>query len=281
MIKPLNIILRRFNEGVDQYELHTGGSTRDIARHILELCPSFDSDSIVLDNACGNGIVAQELLSKVQSVSAKPPIIHCVDGAPAMVEAALDILQLNTYAPSMKFGVMPGEDLKFPDDYFTHSITNMGIVFFEDPVKGATEIYRTLKPGGMAIVTSWAHLSYLDSIHQAQKDMYAESPLFKIGIKPEWYTAAHLGDVMRKGGFDDVTVHERDAYFAAATPTEVCDILMPILAGLVQSWTEGMKQEFRQYLETAIRTDAKRFRRPGSDFLYGLPMKAHVAVATK
>ena len=56
---------------------------------------------------------------------------------------------------------MSGQDLKFGDSTFDVSVTNFGIFFFPDPVAGASEIRRTLKEGGMAVVTCWRYLLQL------------------------------------------------------------------------------------------------------------------------
>ena len=50
--------------------------------------------------------------------------------------------------------VMDGQDSRFQDGLFDINVTNLGIFFFPDPVKGTKEIYRTLKPGGKAAVTT-------------------------------------------------------------------------------------------------------------------------------
>ena len=56
---------------------------------------------------------------------------------------------------------MSGQDLKFDDSTFDASVTNFGIFFFPDPVAGTREIRRTLKEGGMAVVTCWRYLLQL------------------------------------------------------------------------------------------------------------------------
>jgi SAM-dependent methyltransferase len=53
----------------------------------------------------------------------------------------------------------PAEELKFRDTTFTHSITNCVIARLKDDgaAQVCKEIHRTLKPGGVAVVSIWAH----------------------------------------------------------------------------------------------------------------------------
>jgi ubiquinone/menaquinone biosynthesis C-methylase UbiE len=50
------------------------------------------------------------------------------------------------------------QDLTFPDEMFTHSFTNFAIFSLPDneAARAASHIYRTLKPGGTAAITTWA-----------------------------------------------------------------------------------------------------------------------------
>jgi len=49
---------------------------------------------------------------------------------------------------------MTVEKLDFPDEAFTHSITNLGIFFFADADETAKQTFQTPKGEGTSIVTS-------------------------------------------------------------------------------------------------------------------------------
>lgn len=69
----------------DHYDLSTGGVTRAVTKEVLSLY--LDSDSlegkVVLDNACGSGVVTKEILT----LSDKVREIEAVDISPVMVDA--------------------------------------------------------------------------------------------------------------------------------------------------------------------------------------------------
>jgi SAM-dependent methyltransferase len=190
-----------FNIGLNDYEMGTGGCTRELARSILKL-PQLSSllnntaDAVLLDNACGSGIVSEEVLLQLEAAGGtdvQPPTIHVVDAAPNMVAIAQAKLSSMIESKRLVSAVMPGEKLDYDDSTFTHSITNMGLMFFPDPVAGANEIYRTLAPGGVAIVTTWADLGYLDNvIRPAQKSARPQDTPYEVPIPSAWFDPSHV-----------------------------------------------------------------------------------------
>ncbi|KAF2026385.1 S-adenosyl-L-methionine-dependent methyltransferase [Setomelanomma holmii] len=275
-----------FNDGAAKYEASTGGCTRELAQYIVDISPPFDESSHVLDNACGLGIVAQEILFNHAAARKFPATITCVDFAPAMIELGRNFFQTNAavaeHQDRVSFDVMSGEDLRLPDNHFTHSFTNVGILFFKDGPRGASEIYRTLKPEGTATVTSWAKLGYIDLIHQAQRVVKPDAPLFRIPIAEDWYQGAHLEKVMRDAGFENVQVHEKEGiHYTAKSVGELCDRLV-MLFGAALGLTESELAHFRKELElTADKVVVKVERSGQAEALVGVPMIALVAVAKK
>jgi hypothetical protein len=142
MANPPNLTFEKFNMAAVKYEALTAGSTRELARHMIAVSPPIDSDSIILDNACGTGVVAQEVLFSRFATGAAPPQITCTDAAPAMVDMARDVCRglVSTYTSQSSANtatdpetitceIMPDESLRLPDNTFTHSFTNQGILF--------------------------------------------------------------------------------------------------------------------------------------------------------
>lgn len=301
MTDSKNMSFEVFNIAAAKYEAITAGSTRELARHLIAISPPIDADSVVLDNACGTGVVAQEILLKNFSSNSALPKITCVDDAPAMVDTARDICHamLSTYKSrdptsisadpnTITCATMPGEDLRLPDNHFTHSFTNQGILFFTDASKGASEIYRTLKPGGTAIVTSWADLGHVRVVQEAQKAYKPDAPLFRFPIPPQWYQSSHLENTLRDAGFQDVQVHEETVWYATKTVGELSALLFGMFMNFPVGWSEEENVEFKKYLEAGIEEKVVKVERGVAgdvtgrmEELVGLPMVALVSVARK
>ncbi len=259
--------------------------TRELARHIIDLIPAPDEKSSILDNACGNGVVAQELLIKYPNTSVN---IACTDAAKPMVNLAKHSVQTSSTKATVSFDEMPGEKLGFPDDHFSHSITNQGITFFKDSEQGAREIQRTLQPGGMAVVSTWKQLPYIGLIQQAQKVVTPDAPPFSPPFSRDWMQATFLEKVLQGAGLKDVKVQEIQVHYAAKNFQGVCECLMMIFHVIFQSWSEEKKVEFQKQLEVLVEKVVVPVQRlvTGSvngekEDLVGIPCIALVAVATK
>ena len=117
------------------------------SRRAIELAQPAAS-ARVLDCATGPGVLALELAPHVARVDA-------VDFSPAMLaelEQRRRALQLdNVFAE-----VADGQALPFADGSFDAAFSMFGLMFFPDRGRGFAELYRTLKPGGVAVVSSWA-----------------------------------------------------------------------------------------------------------------------------
>ncbi|KAI4709489.1 hypothetical protein J4E89_005505 [Alternaria sp. Ai002NY15] len=267
------------------YEAATGGCTREVAMHLIDILPAVDSNSVVLDNACGNGIAAQELLYRYPDTPLKAA---CVDNAKPMVDLARRALPATTSVANLSFDVMDGVNLTFPDETFTHSLTNMGIMFFPDGEKGAAEIYRTLKPGGTAVVTTWKSTGHMAVVHEAQKAVKPDDPLFRWPVADEWFEASHMKKIMEGAGFKDVEIYEKTVYYASKTAEETCGYMLGMWKNMGPKWTDEENEEFAKQLNLAGKKAAVKIQRPlngqkgaGVVEVEGFPCVALVAVAKK
>src|SRR4051812_1826083 len=83
MSTPNLTAAEHFNKSAANYEAITGGGTRELAQHAISLIAGLKpltSESKILDNACGTGIVTDIILQ-----SGIQPQIHAVDCAENMV----------------------------------------------------------------------------------------------------------------------------------------------------------------------------------------------------
>ncbi|OAL04084.1 S-adenosyl-L-methionine-dependent methyltransferase [Phaeosphaeriaceae sp. SRC1lsM3a] len=292
------------NMAAQQYEGMTSGSTRELARHMIKVSPPIEQNSVVLDNACGTGIVAQEVLLSRFSANTGVPKITCVDVAPPMIGLARDICRgmVSDYKSRIPKNVsshpeeivacdvMPGEELKLPDEHFTHSFTNQGILYFKDANKGASEIYRTLSTGGTAVVTSWASLGHVNIAREAQQAYKPGSTVMPFPISDEWYQAAHLKKTLELAGFKNVEVHEKAVWFAKKSVAELSGLFFAMWANFASAsgFSEEEKAEFQKVLTARIGDSTEKVSRlvagdlEGTmEELVGIKSVALVAVARK
>jgi ubiquinone/menaquinone biosynthesis C-methylase UbiE len=182
----------------------------------------FESGGSVLDVACGPGTLSLHIQPGVSEIDA-------IDFSPGMLEcfrrevARRNITNIRTHH-------MDGQNLVFGDNRFDWAFSIFGLMFFPDRARGFREIYRTLKPGGRAAITSWAPV--------------AESPVMQIMFgaigaafpkKPEADSAKVLTledpdnfrAEMEQAGFQDVSITPFDGSWQV-------DAIEPFLDSMVR-----------------------------------------------
>jgi ubiquinone/menaquinone biosynthesis C-methylase UbiE len=264
-----------FNKTAANYEAITGGATRELAQHAISLIAALKpltSESKILDNACGTGIVTDVIL---QSGIQPEPEIHAVDFAESMVGITRG--RFASSHPSVHAAVMPGEDLSFfPDDNFTHSVTNLGIMFFTDADKGAREIARTLRPDGVAVVTGWtvrAPFMIIQEVHARIRP--GETP-FKPPVADVWFEPDHTEAVLTGAGLDVLTSTTVDVHMGGETADAVAELLMQFGSKAFASWSEEEKEKVKEI----VRERAVPFARSSGSGV-GIKLTGSVFVARK
>jgi ubiquinone/menaquinone biosynthesis C-methylase UbiE len=275
--------IQLFNSIADQYDSLIGGATPELARHVFSIAPDLGPDSIVLDNACGPAVLTRQLLRKFPPTS-KKPVIHAVDGAERMIENAR--LKLGpTEDATVSLRVMTAEELDFPDDSFTHSFTIAGIQHFSQPEVATKELYRTLKPGGLAVVTSWAYSGHVDVARAAQEATKPGSPPYQVPTAEKWFRDDYVQSVVESGGFSDVKTHRKDVHFAAPTAIGLRDLMFPFYSSVCADWSDDEKAKFKEEMLNSIQEMGKEVivedDESGNTAKFALRMTAIVVVAKK
>jgi ubiquinone/menaquinone biosynthesis C-methylase UbiE len=172
-----------------------------VAADALALLPPITSSSIIHDNASGPGFATRLIIEQAKSQHLDPlPTIHAPDLAEGMIKATqalIDAQKLDTVTAQ----VMDAQNVSgLKDNTFTHSITNFVIFALPHPVNAASEIYRTLNPGGVAAVTTWRYSGSLDLFRRVQRAVRPDKPAFD-PISRDWDESWKIVDVMEEGGF--------------------------------------------------------------------------------
>ncbi|KAM5342915.1 hypothetical protein ACJ41O_013881 [Fusarium nematophilum] len=277
--------IAHFDSAAVHYEASTGGCTRELVRSLLalpQLKGIYQPDAIVLDNACGTGIVAEEIVLRARQANTTLPLIHAVDPAPNMVGITRKKLAALKASGVFSAAVMPGEKLEFPDGTFTHSITNLGILFFIDGVAGAKEIYRTLKPGSVAIVTSWSTLGYLENvIHPAQSATRPDDPPYKLPIPELWLGPSYVEQCLKEGGFEQISISTSNVHYGAASADDLLNLLLNSFKMIWKDWPEEDQRKFRDAARERVNTVSQPYTMNDGGPGVGIPMTAIVGVCEK
>ena len=209
-----------FSHLAKSYNRSTANTTLDVFADILasQVQTSdnpIDGNSVVHDNAAGPGVATAGIYATL-APSSIPKEILISDNNDGMVSGARDSFN----SPNISYKNLDAHDLSsLADNYFTHSITNFSIFTFAKAETAMSEVYRTLRPGGTAVVTSWRRFAVLPIVHEVQKRLRPDLPLMPVP-GPRFFEEGQLETVLTTAGFErenirslerDILVKEEDA----------------------------------------------------------------------
>lgn len=102
-----------------------------------------------------------------------------------------------------------GQALPYADGQFDAAFSLFGLMFFPDRARGFAELYRVLKPGGRAVVSSWQanpEQPVFNAVFQALREALPDLP--KAGGAPPLSDSDTFMAEMSAAGFD-VSLHPR------------------------------------------------------------------------
>lgn len=139
------------------YSTLVKNTTIDVAFQALQLLGPIEVGLAVHDNGYECLEAARVCLKGPQAANIT---IAATDADPLVVNRAKEISAAQNWH-NVTVSNMPAEALTFPDNHFSQSISNT-LVFMtaNDGVDCAKKIYRTLKPGTTAAITTWATIPH-------------------------------------------------------------------------------------------------------------------------
>lgn len=153
------------------YPHHTGNTTRLILDSLLTKTPlRINNYSSIHDTACGDGTATASILDFCAARAIPPPTIRATDCNDAMIEAlkARKVREGGKWA-TVSAKVLDSRSRTLPDDGFHFIFCNFSVATMSDPRAGLYNIHRTLRPGGIAVVTAWKRFGVGAVMTRAQR----------------------------------------------------------------------------------------------------------------
>jgi SAM-dependent methyltransferase len=138
---------------------------------------------------------------------------------------------------------------------FTHVFMNLGIFMLPDPVKGAEQIYRTPKPGGIALVTTPRSTWWLSPFQKAQKRIKPDAEEFQGMLAPEWAEPEKVKALLEQAGFsaESIDVREAAADVGTANFTNSQEMVRDMI---VKGWSDDETARFDKVLLEEFEVEA-------------------------
>lgn len=269
-----------FSKFASIYVRQTGQSTLNILTDVITAnvqtsANPFGPDSVVHDTAAGPGIGAAALVAGLP-VDQLPKKILVSDNVAMMISAANESLVASPL-PHVECKEIDSQNLTgVADDYFTHSINNFSIFTFARPVDAVRESYRTLRPGGLAIVTCWRRFAPMFIVHAAQKKIRPDLPLMPTP-NPEFYEEGVLQKTVEESGFSKCNIQMVDKVLVVDGEENVAGLtdLMsgPMMAKAREGYTAEEEARWVDSVKQSVKEEVDQFG--------GVRFEAYILLATK
>ncbi|KAI0444939.1 hypothetical protein F4803DRAFT_510324 [Xylaria telfairii] len=144
------------------------------------------------------------------------------------------------------------------------------------PADAIRESYRTLRPGGLAIVTCWRRFAPMYIVHAAQKKSRLDLPLMPTP-SPEFYEEGVLQKVVEQSGFarEKITMVDKVLTVTDRENIEGLTMLMPgpMMSKAREGYTEEEQVRWSESASQSVKEEIEQFG--------GIRFEAYVLLATK
>ncbi|KAJ4245019.1 hypothetical protein NW762_014226 [Fusarium torreyae] len=228
-----------------------GNISEEVIEFSLDLIPPFKPSDVIHDNACGAGTVSQFILEKA-SPSTEGLHIDATDINPQFIAACEQLAQKNNWP--LKTQVMDVRALEFPDSYFTHSFNNLAYNTLDVAELGLKESFRTLKPGGVVMVSTWNEKAHNNAIKHASRRTRGEDSPLPLLFEAELFEEERLKKALNSAGFDPTKtkIHHKDVFVTIPDMKRWAQLAWSYLGFLPSGWSQGDEEKWDEAVNDLV-----------------------------
>lgn len=220
-----------------------GDVSETAIEYILGLTPPFTDGNIIHDNACGSGAVLSTILTKDH-----PQNIHidATDVNPQFVEGCAELANKNNWPVTSS--VQSAQEINFPDNRFDYSFTNFAFHCLGDHDAAARQVYRTLKPGGVAVASIWVYMPHVDALQHAHWRTRGKDGPMPVLLPLEGFVQEDLKKTLVAGGFkeENITFSEKTCYLKIADLKKFAQLSWSYLGTLPTGWSQNDEDKWEE-----------------------------------
>jgi SAM-dependent methyltransferase len=199
---------------VDRYEAMLG----PFDAHLFERA-DIDGTAAVVDVGCGCGattIAAADLATEGLALG--------IDLSRPMLEVAVARARRRAVG-NVRFERGDGGSHHFEPGAFDHAVSRFGVMFFEDPIAGFSNIARALRPKGFLTFVCWQEMARNDwiAVPGAAAATHVPLPPLASGEAPGPFSLSdpnRINAVLERAGFDSVEISPVEEALTLGTTVE-------------------------------------------------------------
>ena len=210
-----------------------------------------EQELVVLDQACGTGIVSVKLMDMLSDILKVKLDLTCADFADAMVDFTEKRIEQAGWinARAVKADAM---DTKLPSSNYTHIFLNFGPMIFPDWEAGLRELHRMLQPGGTLAMSSWEKVGWMPDVRAAfaldpELPPMPEDSTLRRAFSPdgEWDRPEWIRETVQQAGFTEVMV-ESVPHTSVLDGTSEFMGMVNMTVGMItsRSWSKDEQEKY-------------------------------------
>lgn len=206
---PMAVAATTWDSVAEAYTQHVMPVFENFAREALRIA-AVPPNSEVLDVAAGPGTLA--LMAAEQG-----HLVTAVDFSRGMIDRIKAAASARKLRIDTK--VCDGMALEVPSDKFHAAFSMFGLMLFPSRARGFSELYRVVRPGGRALVASWApmdQMPFMAAVFGSLAELLPNAPPPQRALETQEACFTEMATV----GFADVTVEKASFAFEAPTLAE-------------------------------------------------------------
>jgi ubiquinone/menaquinone biosynthesis C-methylase UbiE len=160
-------------------------------------------DDVVLDVACGTGIVART----IRNLFGEQPRVIGIDLNQGMIDTARDVCVRDGMTIDFRMGDVTS--MPFEDNEFTFVICQQGLQYFPDEDAAVRELRRVTTGGGRIVLTVWSRPSPLIVAMANSLRVHVGADVAEQSLAPfSWIGSETITSRMGEAGFVDIDLEE-------------------------------------------------------------------------
>ncbi|KAJ5914374.1 hypothetical protein N7504_003257 [Penicillium tannophilum] len=216
-----------------------------------------DRPLVVLDNACGTGVISSVLHHDLDEQVKARWKLTCGDFSDGMLEYTRRRIDSEKWM-NAEVKSIDAQDTKLPSEHFSHVYTAFAFMALPRGLEALDETTRILQPGGKIAFATWIEPGWLLDAGKAISTISNELPwptaeefLGMIG-KGQWNSVTWIESQLRDRGYRDIKVNAVTRYnsLPVAEFVEMTMFMLPLL--MKCCWSEDMQKENKDKVKPAL-----------------------------
>ncbi|KAJ5320026.1 hypothetical protein PENANT_c025G04408 [Penicillium antarcticum] len=225
-----------------------GQSLIDQTKLVEDATAKPDQPLVVLDNACGTGIISSLLNEQLDSSIKQNWKLTCGDISTPLLEYTARRMKEEGWQ-NAETKVVNAQETGLPSDHFTHVFSAFVLMAIPKPFNALDETVRIVQPGGTIAFSTWIEPGWFSIARKAIATIPGNMPFpttqefLKMTGDGEWNSAPWIKSQLKDRGLEDINVQEESRNIAVLS-SRFTDITMMMLNMIIQSfWTEKQREE--------------------------------------